>query len=91
LTAQLKPNPQSFKVALSRFITEWGSSSIEIKTTRYFHDRYIIIDNLEVWHLGPSLNHLGVKPAMISRLQDQEIAKHILSLFDTQWMIASSI
>lgn len=91
LTKHLKPNAQNFKIALNRFLTEWGGNSIEIKTTTFFHDRYIIIDDIEVWHLGPSLNHLGVKPAMVSKLQDQEIAKHILFLFDTQWSVASSI
>jgi len=90
LTTQLKPNAAGFKIALSKFQNEWGGS-IQIKISNYFHDRYIILDNLEVWHLGPSLNHLGVKPAMISQIQDAEIAKHILALFDTQWKSASII
>ncbi len=44
---------------------------------------------MEVWHLGPSLNYLGIKPAMISKVTDPEIANHIIDLFNTQWSSAS--
>ncbi|MGD0643595.1 MAG: hypothetical protein ABSA75_01670 [Candidatus Bathyarchaeia archaeon] len=27
-----------------------------------WHDRYLIIDNEEVWHLGPSIDDAGIKP-----------------------------
>ncbi len=91
LTKDLKPNAPTLKTALAKFLTEWGGSSFEVKTINYFHDRYIIVDNNEVWHLGPSLNRLGIKPAMISKINDSEIAKHILDLFNTQWISARSI
>lgn len=91
ISMRLLPNATIFKTALDKFMTEWGGTSLELKTTSYFHDRYIIIDNSEVWHLGPSLNYLGKKPAMISRIQDDEVSKHIISLFDTQWTTATPI
>jgi hypothetical protein len=80
-----------FKVALTRFLNEWGGTILEVKTTNYFHDRFIIVDDIEVWHLGPSLNAFGLKPAMISNIQDTEIAKNIINIFDREWGIANSI
>lgn len=91
LTMQLKPNKPALKTAIGKFLAEWGGTVFEVKTTNYFHDRYVIIDDLEVWHLGPSLNRLGIKPAMISKIQDQDIAKHIIDLFKSQWTVAVSI
>ena len=42
-----------------------------------FHDRYIIIDNKKVYHLGASINHAGSKTFSINILED-EIVKELL-------------
>ena len=91
LTKILKPNSSVFKIALARFLNEWGGTTLEVKTTNYFHDRFIIIDDIEVWHLGPSLNTFGLKPAMISNIQDAEISKTIINIFNREWGNASAI
>lgn len=91
LTMMLKPNTPGFRAALSKFMTQWGGTIFEVKITNYFHDRYIIVDDVEVWHLGPSLNRLGIKPAVISSITDPDIQKQIVALFDSQWKTATTI
>jgi len=86
LTQFFKPNKTSFMSSLIKFRKEWGGSSLDVKETDYFHDRFIIIDNTEIWHVGSSLNRVGVKAAVISQLQDNDIKKKVISIFDKQWV-----
>ncbi|TLT01326.1 RhuM family protein [Aliarcobacter cibarius] len=42
--------------------------NIELKETKEFHDRFLIIDNNEIYHLGASLKDLGNKVFAFSEL-----------------------
>lgn len=85
LTMKCLPKLDVFKTAVTKFISQWGGNNFEIKISQYFHDRFIIVDDMQVWHLGPSLNRLGKKPMMISLIQDEEIRKKVVEIFDKQW------
>jgi phage regulator Rha-like protein len=41
---------------------------ITVKTVKNFHDRFIILDNAEVYHIGASLKDLGLKCFAFSKL-----------------------
>ena len=41
---------------------------IEVKTYKQCHDRFLIIDNTDVYHIGASLKDLGKKMFAFSRL-----------------------
>jgi len=43
-------------------------NNLEVKTTKNFHDRFIIIDEKEVYHIGASLKDLGKKVFAFSKL-----------------------
>lgn len=38
-----------------------------------FHDRFIVIDNKEMYHLGASIKDLGKKCFGINKIEDREI------------------
>ncbi|MCQ2743058.1 MAG: virulence RhuM family protein [Bacilli bacterium] len=42
-----------------------------------FHDRFLIIDGKEIYHLGASLNYAGKKVFAITRMEDLEILESI--------------
>ncbi len=42
--------------------------NIELKITKNFHDRFLIIDEKEIYHLGASLKDLGNKVFAFSNL-----------------------
>jgi len=42
--------------------------NIELKETKDFHDRFLIIDNSEIYHIGASLKDLGNKVFAFSKL-----------------------
>ena len=53
---------------------------LKISKTSKFHDRFIIIDNKEMYHLGASIKDLGKKCFAINRIEDIEIIEKIINL-----------
>ena len=45
---------------------------LKVAYTNKFHDRFIIIDNKELYHVGASLKDLGKKCFAISKIEDDE-------------------
>ena len=50
---------------------------LKLAYTNKFHDRFIIIDNKELYHVGASLKDLGKKCFAISRIDDEKYIKKI--------------
>ena len=51
--------------------------TLKVKYTNIFHDRFIIIDNKELYHLGASLKDLGKKVFGITKIEDKEYLSHL--------------
>ncbi len=49
------------------------------------HDRFLIIDSHEAWHLGASLNGVGKKAFMVNRLTDPAELQSLLANFSAWW------
>lgn len=52
---------------------------LKVAKTNKFHDRFIIIDNEEMYHLGSSIKDLGKKCFGINKIEDVEIMEKILN------------
>lgn len=52
---------------------------LKVAKTNKFHDRFIIIDNEEMYHLGASIKDLGKKCFGINKIEDVEIIEKILN------------
>ncbi len=61
------------KTDIDKFNSEYPS--LEIKYTNIFHDRFIILDKKESYHLGASLKDLGKKVFGISKIEDEVYLK----------------
>ena len=53
---------------------------LKVAKTNKFHDRFIVIDNKEMYHLGASIKDLGKKCFGINKIEDLEIIKKIINL-----------
>ena len=62
---------------ISDFRNQYGP--LTIKTTDEFHDRFLILDNRELYHIGASIKDAGKKAFEISLNEDEGILKGILS------------
>ena len=56
------------KLDLEKYNTQY--KNISIKTNKKFHDRFLILDNQEVYHIGASLKDLGKKTFAFSKMED---------------------
>ena len=52
---------------------------LKVAKTNKFHDRFIIIDHEEMYHLGASIKDLGKKCFGINKIEDVEIIEKILN------------
>ena len=65
------------EVSKKKYMQEY--SNIEIITTDIFHDRFIILDNKELYNLESSLKDIGKKCTSINRIEDSTILKELIS------------
>ena len=50
-----------------------------IKTTTDFHDRFLIIDKTEVYHIGASIKDAGKKSFGITKIEDKDLIKNLIN------------
>ena len=65
------------KLDINRFNKQYPS--LKIAKTNKFHDRFIVIDNKELYHVGASLKDLGKKCFAISKIEDDEYIEKIVN------------
>ena len=66
------------KLDIKKFNKEYPI--LKVAKTNKFHDRFIVIDNKEMYHLGASIKDLGKKCFGINKIEDIEIIKKIINL-----------
>jgi len=54
---------------------------LKVAKTNKFHDRFIVIDNKQTYHLGASIKDLGKKCFGINKIEDIEIIEKIINLW----------
>lgn len=52
---------------------------LKVTKTNKFHDRFIVIDNKEMYHLGASIKDLGKKCFGINKIEDIQIIEKIIN------------
>ncbi|MBO5478823.1 MAG: ORF6N domain-containing protein [Clostridia bacterium] len=63
------------KLDIQKFNKQYPTLKLAI--TNKFHDRFIVIDNKELYHCGASLKDLGKKCFAISKIEDMEYVEKI--------------
>lgn len=53
---------------------------LKVAKTNKFHDRFIVIDNKEMYHLGASIKDLGKKCFGINKIEDLDIINKVINL-----------
>ena len=65
------------KLDIQKFNKEYPI--LKVAKTNKFHDRFIVIDNKEMYHLGASIKDLGKKCFGINKIEDEEIINKIIN------------
>ena len=71
------PNTSLNKLDINKFNKQYPT--LKVAYTNKFHDRFIVIDNKELYHIGASLKDLGKKCFAISRIEEDEYIEKISS------------
>ena len=101
LTACAKPGMQ-FRILSSRVPTDfeleaqkWRKQNkdkiLEVRRTREFHDRFIVLDHTKCWHIGASIKDAGNKVFMISKLEDEDNRVALLQQVQKSWDIGTAL
>ena len=53
---------------------------LKVAKTDKFHDRFIVIDNKELYHIGASIKDLGKKCFGINKIEDQDIINKVINM-----------
>lgn len=52
---------------------------LSVKTTTDFHDRFLIIDKVEVYHIGASIKDAGKKSFGITKMEDKDLVTSLVN------------
>ena len=66
------------KIDIQKFNKEYPI--LKIAKTNKFHDRFIVIDNKEMYHLGASIKDLGKKCFGINKIEDMKIIEKFIDI-----------
>lgn len=95
LSIQLLTNKENLKsdfdLEASKYRQQYKTVKVEVRNMSDFHDRFIIVDEIEYYHVGASIEHAGTRAFMISRLQDEPILKSLKEYIDNAWKYASVV
>ena len=59
--------------------------NIDAKECHHCHDRFLVVDESEVWHLGTSINGVGKKACMVNKITNPEERTRFFSYFTDWW------
>ena len=77
--------PADFALESRKFMKQHPGFTVEARTTRDFHDRFIILDGQRCYLLGASIKDAGHKGFTIVPLQEVGIVSFILSHAEQGW------
>ena len=83
--------PTDFTDEAGKFLSQYRTFELDIRKSRDFHDRFIIIDNNACWHIGCSLKDAGNRAFMLSKIEDETNRDALLEALSRTWSEASQI
>jgi hypothetical protein len=88
MVSQLKAD---FHHEAGLFRNQFTQIDLDIRSANDFHDRFIVIDDTEYYHIGASIKDAGKKAFMISRMQDQAMVALLKQHIEAAWNKATPI
>jgi hypothetical protein len=83
--------PTDFSLEATKFMKQHPGFRVEGRTTRDFHDRFIILDNTWCYLLGASIKDAGNKGFTVVPLQEPTIVRFILDHANQVWASATPL
>jgi hypothetical protein len=87
LTTQMK---NDFAHEGRKFVAQHGNT-VEVRTTKDYHDRFILLDGNVCWHLGASIKDAGNKAFAMSQILGPKLVSTVLKDVEDTWNSASVV
>ncbi len=83
--------PADFVNEMSAWRAQHTDATLEVHTTREFHDRFIVLDDSICWHIGCSIKDAGGKAFMLSKIEDDVNRVALLKQIEDSWRAGTDI
>jgi hypothetical protein len=83
--------PSDFVLEAQKFTRQHTGFSLQMRKTKEFHDRFVIVDRIKYFLLGASIKDAGGKGFTIVPLDDVNIIQFIINHADQVWTSATPL
>ena len=83
--------PSDFAHEAQKFLSQFNKCKMEIRKTKEFHDRFIVLDAINCWHIGCSIKDAGNKAFMISKIEDSANRDALVAQVNSTWASAKIV
>jgi hypothetical protein len=84
-------HPPDLSLEAKKWLSQNAGRALEIRTSREFHDRFIILDDSVCWHVGASIKDAGTKACMLSQVEDDENRNSLLAQIRKSWANGANV
>jgi hypothetical protein len=79
-----------FKLEAAKFAAQYGTS-IEVRITTKYHDRFVFLDGKRCFHLGASIKDAGNKGFALSEFERPQLVAATLADAEAEWARATPV
>ena len=76
---------------MQKFLAQHKKFALEARKSNEFHDRFIILDEDECWHVGCSIKDAGNKVFMLCKIEDMANKTALIEQVNDTWLAAQKI
>jgi hypothetical protein len=80
--------PPDFELERTKFTRQYPQFSVIVKRTKEIHDRFIIVDYTQYYHLGASVKDAGNKAFMLKPVENSIAIENLKQQFNSSWSAA---
>jgi hypothetical protein len=74
------------------FNDQYGRTArLSIRTSNAFHDRFLLIDDIEFYHFGASIKNLGERGFMFSKIEEPAVVALLRKTIAAEWETATVV
>ncbi len=79
-----------FSLEAKHFIAQHGGQ-VEARVTNDYHDRFIVVDHVTVWHLGASIKDAGKKAFALTEFERSSIRNSVIADIEATWSASTAL
>lgn len=83
--------PDDFSLEANAWRAQHSGVTLDVRKTREFHDRFIVLDDIVCWHVGASIKDAGGRAFMLSNIEDEKNRSALLIQLQASWQAATQV